>query len=120
MSELPFTPRTVAAIAVFNCHSIAAPAGAQMLTMIPATIGALQLDYAQLFHIYRRLIHQDVANQKALLVTAVNDAVTAIAALNGTLQGMTATGDQAFVLAHFQIVVANALTNTKAAQTALA
>jgi hypothetical protein len=61
---------------------------AQHLTKVPTTLAALNLEHAQLFHAYRKLIHQDTANQAVTLDAAILLAATAINALNATVQAM--------------------------------
>ena len=107
---LPFTQRTTAAVAVFGCILIAAPAGAQQFVVgnaVPTV--ALQLEYAQLLVNYKILREQDIVNQRAVLVAAVADAVIIVGKLNTTLAGMTASGDDGVLLAHMQMVVRAAL-----------
>lgn len=117
MIRLPFSQRTTAAVCVFACIGIAAPAGAQKLTSTPQTIAALQLEYAGLLHTYRRLRHQDTANNQADLDAAVNMAVQFVGQLNTTIDAMMASGDNGIVLSGLQVVVANALMNIKNVQT---
>lgn len=110
---IPFSRRTTASVAVFACIFIASPQGiqAQIALSVP-TISALALSYGQLTNLYPTLIHQDVANQKAVLDVAITSAVSIVSALKTTLGTITAlTGDQQFQLQHVQIVVADALTN---------
>ena len=109
--SLPFSKRTTASVAVFPCILIASHHGAQKFTSTAATIGALQLEYAQLSHAYRKLRHQDTANNRVDLYAAIALAETAVANLNVTISAMTATGDNAVLLQGMQIVVANALTS---------
>lgn len=114
---LQFSRRTTAATAVFACIFIASPMqGAGQFTKNPATLGALQLEYAQLINVYPLLIHQDTANNQADLYAAIAQAITAVAALNGTIDGMMAAGDNKVVLTGMQVVVAQALTTLQAAQ----
>lgn len=108
--SLPFSRRTTVAIAVFDCIAIASPStGAPLLAATAAIQAALASEYAQLINIYPVLIRQDVANQQAVLDAAINTALTAITALNTTLQSMVATGDRAVLLSYWQVVVANAM-----------
>ena len=109
MPTLPFSKRTTAAVSLFPTIFIASPQGAQRLAGDAATVAALALAYAQLTAVYPILIHQDTANNRADLYAAIKTAISTLCALNSTLQGMTASGDAAFVLADWQIVVANAL-----------
>jgi hypothetical protein len=109
MPPLPFSARTVAAVSVFPCIFVASPQGARRLTCNVATVSSLALAYAQLTAVYPQIIHQDTENNRADLYAAIATAIATLCALNTTLQGMTASGDAAFVLADMQIVVANAL-----------
>lgn len=119
MIVLPFSRRTTAAVCVFACHQIASPRGAQVFAFgDAATLGALNIWYAQLFTEYRILRHQDVANQATILTNAINAAVTTVTGLKATLDAMTARPNAAFILTGYQIVVANALTNLINAQNA--
>ena len=86
MIKLPFSKRLCAAsttfAAMFACR------GAQKLTSVPATLAALNIEHAQLFHAYRKLLHQDTAAQAITLDEAILAASTAINALNATVQAM--------------------------------
>src|ERR1700687_3089745 len=96
---LQFSKRLSAAIAVFDCIFIASPQGAQTLTPNGVTIGALQLEYAQLVAIYALLRREPTANNDADLDAAIAQAVTTIGNLKTTINSMTATGDAGIVLA---------------------
>jgi hypothetical protein len=61
---------------------------AQKLTSVPTTLAALNIEHAQLFHAYRKLRHQDSANQAVTLDAAILAAANAINALNVTVQAM--------------------------------
>jgi hypothetical protein len=115
VSALPFSERTTSSVAVFACIFIASPQGAQSLSPSVPLLSALALEYAQLTNIYPTLIHQDVANQQVKLQAAITSAIAIVTSLVTTLLNMTATGDNLFVLEHYQIVATNALTNLKAA-----
>lgn len=106
---LPFTKRTTTAVTVFACLQIAKQA--QQLTNSGAQITALQLEHAALFHTYRRLLHQDIANQHAVLDAIITMAATSITALSVALQNVTTptNADQVIVLADYQLVVENAM-----------
>jgi hypothetical protein len=120
MPMLPFSRRTTASVCVFSCMFVASPMqGAPLLVVGNGIIGgALALEYAQLVVLYQSLRQQDIANQETVLNSLINQAVTQVAALRATLATITVTGMSALILAGFRIVVANALTNLKAAQAA--
>jgi hypothetical protein len=108
---IPFGKRTTAAVALFACFRIASPAGARKFTSDALTIAALQLEYAQMLHIYHRLRHQDTANNRADLFAAIDAGVILLRSLNATIQGMMASaGDNEIALKGMQVVVYNALT----------
>ncbi len=108
---LPFSQRTTTAVAVFACIQIASPEGvARTLTSDASVIAALQLVYAQLNHVYRILIHQDIVNQRVVLIAAVALAATIVSSLKSTLDAITASGDARIVLTGIQSIVAGALT----------
>lgn len=87
---LPFSKRTTTAVTLFKCLFVASPQGAQAVdTVTVAQIAALQLEYATLFSTYRKVQHQDVANQAAVLDTYIMQAQTVILQLQSTLNGMT-------------------------------
>jgi hypothetical protein len=114
---LPFSKRMTSAACVFTCIFIASPQGAQTFAFGNGTIiGALQLEYSQLLHEYRRLRHQDVANQAIMLADVINDAVATVESLQATVDSIPATFQNEFMLQGMQIVVANCLINLKAAQ----
>lgn len=113
---IPFSRRTTAAVSVFACIFIASPTGAQTLTSSVPTITALQLEYSQLINEYPLLIHQDTANNQADLYAAIAKAETTVSNLHDTIQAITATSDNAFVLAGMQEVVAHALASLQAVQ----
>lgn len=108
---LPFSQRTTAATATFACIFIASPQGAPKLTTNPTTLGALQLEYAQLLNIYPELIHQPTANNQADLYAAIAQALIIVDQLSATLDAMAATGDAALVLEQMQNVAAHAVTS---------
>jgi hypothetical protein len=110
MTALPFSRRATTSIAIFAC--LFAARHAQKLTKDPATLGALNLEHAQLFHLYRQILHQDVANQKTVLDGIIDRAAIAIGALNTTVQAMPTPippSEDQFALSDIKIVVANAL-----------
>jgi hypothetical protein len=108
---IPFSKRTTASVAVFDCIFIASPQGAQKLTTAALTIAALQLVYAQLVTVYAVLRHQDTANNRIDLYAAIATALIAVANLQFTINAMTATGDAALVLTGMQSVAASAFTS---------
>jgi hypothetical protein len=115
MISLPFSKRETASVAVFNCIFIASPDGAQQFVFGDgATIGALQLEYAQLVVAYALLRHQDTANNRVDLYSAIAKALTAVSALNVTIDAIVATGEAGVRLAAMQTVVANALVSLQA------
>ena len=116
MLPLPFSKRTTSTVSVFACLFVASPAGAPTLTTSVSTKIALQLSYSQLVNIYPVLIHQDTANNRADLYAAINKAAGIVDNLHTTVQAMTATGDNAFLLSEMQIVVANALVALQSVQ----
>jgi len=61
---------------------------AQKLTSVPTTLAALNIEHAQLFHAYRKLLQQGTANQAVTLDAAILAAATAIMALYTTVQAM--------------------------------
>lgn len=106
---LSFSKRTTTAVTVFAC--LFAAKNAQSLTSTPSTIAALQLEFSQLLHIYRRVRHQDIANQAVVLDAIIADAVITINSLNATVQAMPQPNpapEDIFALSDIQIVVANA------------
>lgn len=117
-TPLPFSLHQTTAICVFNCLFIASPQGAQVFAFgNGATIGALQLSYAQLVTLYQELRQQDVPNQAVVLDTLIASAITTVTALQATIDAiMAGTPDGSFILAGMQTVVANALQNLKLAQ----
>jgi hypothetical protein len=86
-TSIPFSKRTTCAVTVFAC--LQASKQAQKLTSVVAQLNALQLEQAALFHVYRKVLHQDIANQEAVLDGIIAQAATAIGNLNTTVQGMT-------------------------------
>lgn len=112
---LPFSKRTTAATATFACIFIASPMqGAGQFTTNPTLLDAIQLEYAQLLNTYPLLIHQDTANNQSDLYAAIQQAETAVAALNVTVDAIMAeTADTKIVLAGMQSVVAQALITLK-------
>ena len=107
MTNLPFSERTTAAVTVFAC--LFAASNALLLTTNGVQKGALSLEHAQLFSIYRQLIHQDVANQHAVLEDIITNAATIIGNLNTTVQAITPTPQNQIALADLKILVANAV-----------
>ena len=142
VSGLPFSKRTTAAVALFNCIFLASPQGAQSLPTTVAQVSALAFAYGQMVNTYAQLIAQNVSNSYSPIVPspanqleqAINQAVTLISGLVSTLNGMSATtpfnrqilflpsnyqvSDVATLLKHYQIVAQNALTQAQAAQNA--
>jgi len=84
---LPFSKRTCASVTTFAC--MFACRNAQHLTKVPTTLAALNIEHAQLFHAYRKLLHQDTANQAVTLDAAILLAAAAINALHATVMAMT-------------------------------
>ena len=115
---LPFSLRLTTAIAVFNCLFIASPQGAQTFAFgNGATIGSLQLSYAQLVALYQQLRQQDIPNQETVLDGLIASAITTVTTLQSTVDAITAaTPDGSVILQGMQSVVANALASLKAAQ----
>jgi hypothetical protein len=104
---LPFTKRTTASVTVFACVFVAQTA--QTLTSSVSQVSALQLSYAQLISIYRQLVHQDVANQAAVLDAIIANALTVVQSLNTTVQAIGTTPATAFELSGIQTITANAV-----------
>lgn len=107
---LLFSKRTTTAVTVFAC--LFAAQNAQSLTSTPATIAALQLEYATLNRIYRLVIHQDVANQHSVLDDIIDQAATTIGQLNATVQAMPQPNpppEDIFALSDIQTVLVNAV-----------
>lgn len=117
-TPLPFSLRQMTAICVFNCLFIASPQGAQMFAFgNGATIGALQLSYAQLVTLYQELRQQDVPNQEVVLDGLIAAAITTVTGLQSTLATiMAATPDGSVILHGMQAVVTAALANLNLAQ----
>ena len=142
---LPFSKRLTAATVVFRCLIIAAPTysslsegpmptSAQALTTVPATIAALQLEYAQLVSVYDaflpgpQIVSVNPANITEQLVTIpeptpeeqfaalVTAAITAVTNLKATLATITVTGDAVLTLEEMQSVVAVALESLQKVQ----
>lgn len=113
-TTLPFSKRTSASVVVFA--SLQASKAALKLTCTAATKSALNLEKAQLFKLYRQIIHQDVANQAALLATYVDQAVTTISSLLTTVGGIASNFRNQFILADLQLLVLNAYHTILAAQ----
>lgn len=104
---LPFSKRLTTATTVFTCFNIAKNAQA-IDTATGVQISNLQLQYAQLTNLYRALLHQDVANQAAVLDSYIIFAQTYINALYTILNGMTQPNPpeyDEFLLTNMQIVV---------------
>jgi uncharacterized protein YjdB len=107
---LPFSQRTTCATAVFSCLLISSPAEAQRFARPnPTLVGALMAEYSQLNRIYHILRHQDVSNQRTKLVAAVATALGIVTSLNTTIQSLSASGNDASVLADMKNRVAGAL-----------
>lgn len=106
---LPFSKRTTTAVTVFACLQISKQA--QPLTTVVSQVSALQLEMAALFHIYRRVLHQDVANQAAVLAEIISLAAASIQNLSTILNAITppSNPDQAIVLADYQLILKNAV-----------
>jgi hypothetical protein len=106
---LPFSKRTTTAVTLFTCLFIASPQGAQQIdTATVAQISALQQEYATIFHTYRQVRHQDVANQASKLDVYILAAQTVIEQLQTTLNGMTQPNPPEYdelLLTHMQLVV---------------
>jgi hypothetical protein len=110
MVNLSFSKRTTTAVTVFAC--LQASKQAATLTTIVATLNALQLEQAALFHIYRQVLHQDVANQAEVLDSIIALASTAIGNLNATIQAQMPpfnNPDGQFQLKELQALTANAV-----------
>ena len=107
--QLPFSKRTTTAITLFTCLFIASPQGAQAVdTVTVAQIAALQLEYATIFSTYRKVQHQDQANQAAVLDANILSAQTVILQLQATLNGMAQPNPpeyDALLLTHMQLIV---------------
>lgn len=86
---LLFSKRATTAVTVFACLG-AAKAAWHLPGATVAQVSALHLEHAALFHVYRRVIHQDVANQAIVLDDIIALAVTAIDNLNATMQSIVA------------------------------
>ena len=116
---LPFSLRLTTAVAVFNCLFIASPQGAQTFAFgNGATIGSLQLSYAQLVALYQQLRQQDIPNQEVVLDTLIASAITTVSGLQTTVDALVAqTADGSVILHGMQLVVANALASLQNAQT---
>jgi hypothetical protein len=106
--NLPFTRRTTTAVTIFACMTVAYSAWSLPGLTVPQ-VTALHLDHAELFSIYKQVIHQDVANQESVLDGLISQAATAIIALNITMQGIGSTPTSAFDLADMHLVTANAV-----------
>ena len=119
MPPIPFSLRTTTAIAVFNCLFIASPQGAQTFVFgNGTTIGSLQLSFAQLVALYQQLRQQDIPNQEVVLDNLIASAITTVATLQITVDAiMATTADGSVILQGMRLVVANALTSLKNAQT---
>ena len=104
---LPFSRRETTAVSVFPC--IFAAKFSQTLTSTASIIGALQVQYAQLNSVYAILIHQDTANNAAVLHTAIATSLAIVTRLNTTVQLITSTLQNAVALANVQSSVKNAL-----------
>ena len=103
-----FSRRTTTAVTVFAC--LFAAQNAQSLTTVPAQIGALYQSHAVLFDLYRKIRHQDVTNQAAVLASLIAQAQAAISNLNTIVQAIepTAQNQTNQALPDVQDVVANA------------
>jgi hypothetical protein len=97
MLPLLFSKRTTVAVTIFAC--LFAAQNAQLLTTNAAQINALYHEYATLFSLYRRVIHQDVPNQERVLDRIVAAARKAICQLNSTVQSITLAEAQAAAIA---------------------
>ena len=84
--KLPFSKRTTIAVTIFAC--LFAARRAQFLTKDAITKSTLGLQHAELFRLYHKVRHQDVANQALVLADIIEDAATTISALNATVQAM--------------------------------
>lgn len=106
---IPFSKRTTTAVTVFAC--LFAAQNAQQLTTVPSQVGALHQSHATLFHLYRQLRHQDIANQAAVLASLITQAQTAIENLNTLVQAIAPTTQNQTneALPDVQSVVANAV-----------
>jgi hypothetical protein len=106
---LPFSKRTTTAVTVFAC--LQASKAARLLTAAPTTLGSLSLEQAALFHVYRKVLHQDVANQATVLDGIIAQAATAIGNLNTTVRTISVpqNQDQAIQLADLQLLTSNAV-----------
>jgi hypothetical protein len=106
---LPFSRRTTTAVTVFAC--LFAARDAWHLTTVASQIGALHQSHATLFHLYRQIRHQDVANQAAVLASLIAQAQTAINNLNTIVQAIepTVQNQTNQALPDLQAVVLNAV-----------
>lgn len=106
---LPFSRRTTTAVTVFAC--LFAARDAWHLTTVPSQIGALHQSHATLFHLYRQIRHQDVANQAAKLASLITQAQAAIVNLNNIVQTIEPTiqNQTNQALPDLQSVVSNAV-----------
>lgn len=106
---LPFSKRTTCSVTLFTCLFVASPQGAQQIdTVTSAQLGALSLEYATIFSVYRKVCHQDTANQAAVLDTYILQAQTVILQLQATLNGMAQPNPpeyDALLLTHMQLIV---------------
>jgi len=111
MSTLSFSGRASAAFVVFACIGVASQNGAAELqtSATPVQRGQLSAASSQLVAIYHQIIHQDVANPKAVLYGLIALAVTTVGNLLATLNSLTAIGDAFYALQNMQTIAANAL-----------
>jgi hypothetical protein len=88
------------------------------LARVPATLSSLHSEHATLFRVYIKLRHQDVANQAAVLAAVIAQAITAVSALNVTVQAIPQPSplpENILTLPDIQAVVEHALASVTAA-----
>jgi hypothetical protein len=111
--NLPFSKRTTTAVTIFAAMQAAKQAystlGVAQGEITTAQAIALRLQNAQLFVLYRKVIHQDVPNQAEVLAGIITSAVTTITALNETMQSIEPTFVTQTEVSMLQILTANAL-----------
>jgi hypothetical protein len=108
MILLPFSKRTTTAVTVFACLQVAKTTQTFSTLTVPQ-INALQLEAATLFSVYRQIIHQDTANQAAVLADVIGQAATVIEQLNATMQSITPLPVNPDQLIDLQLVAMNAV-----------
>jgi hypothetical protein len=92
---IPFPIRETAAVTVFAsltiAHDLLKRGKIYPIALSPTQIGQIALVRAQLFSIYKQLIHQDVPNQHAVLETICVEAQTEIENLTAIVAAISAT-----------------------------